>query len=228
MIIFLMFAGGPVNDTLIGDPLLTVPLPSDSMTDVKMSTASLCYEVYGMDDTYFNLLSDGCVSVNAHYVKLNSYLNVVDKIAIRAVDEKGTCKNIEVDLNGCAVLVNRMPLKGHYRSAGIVIRPSANKVRISVPNCNETSTLVMWTICQNNVLNDPFEPDRTFSARMIKFVIARGININESAHGIIGEIDNIIYIITCTFLRHLFLIRLIIVYLVFGIDFDMEYFLAVD
>ena len=189
MILFFIFVGGPINDTLIGDPLLTVPLPSDSMTAVNMSTASLCYEVYGMDDTYFNLLSDGCVSVNAHYVKLNSFLNVVDKIAIRAVDENGACKNVEVDLSGCAVSVNGMPLRGRYRSAGIVIRPSANKIRVSVPNCNETSTLVMWTICQNNVLSNPFEPSQTFSAQMIKFVIARGININESAHGIIGEID---------------------------------------
>ena len=108
-------------------------------------------------------------------MKLNSFLNVVEKIVIRAVDENGVCKNIEEDLNGSAVSVIAMPLRGRYRSAIIVIHPSANKVRISVPNCNETSILVMCTICQNNVLNDPFEQDRTFSAQKIKFVIVRGI-----------------------------------------------------
>ena len=176
-----------MNDTLIGDPLLTVLLPSKSITGLNGMVPSLCYEVYGMPNTYFNLLSDGCISVNAHYVKLNSYLNVVDKITIKAVDEKGACKNIEVDLNGCTAAVNGIPLTRSYKSDGIIIRPSGSRVRISVPNCNETSTLIMWTICQNNVLSDPFEPSRTFSARMIKFVIARGLNINESAHGIIGK-----------------------------------------
>jgi len=43
----------------------------------------------------------------------------------------------------------------------------------------------MWTICQNNTLSDPFTEEQ-FAARMIKFVIARGLNLNESSHGLLG------------------------------------------
>lgn len=154
---------------------------------MDLSDASLCYEVYGRDNTFFNLLSDGCVSVSAHYIRVNSYLNVVDMISIRAVDEIGRCRNLTVELNGCTASVDGMPLSTMYRANGIFVRPYDNRVRISVPNCNETSTLIMWTICQNNMLTDPFDPDVQFSVQMIKFVIARGFNLNASSHGIIGQ-----------------------------------------
>ena len=188
LLIWLSTGPGRVNDTLVGDPLLTVPLPADSIQGMDVSDASLCYEVYGRDDTFFNLLSDGCVSVNAHYTRVNSYLNVVDMIAIRAVDEVGLCRNLKVELNGCAASVDGMPLTSTYRSNGIFVRPYPNRVRISVPNCNETSTLIMWTICQNNMLTDPFDPEVQFSVQMVKFVIARGFNLNASSHGIIGQL----------------------------------------
>ena len=50
------------NDTVIGDPLYTVPV-------FGTQERHLCYEIHGRPMRYFNLISDSCVSVNAHYVE---------------------------------------------------------------------------------------------------------------------------------------------------------------
>ena len=180
-----------MNDTLIGDPLLTVPLSDQTLGAVQgVREASLCYEIHGTDDTWFNVLSDGCVSVNAHYFRFDDNFNFVDKIAIRAVDEQGVCKNILIELSGCTASIdgNLVTSNESYCEDGIFVRPSArgNRVRVSVPNCNETSNLVMWTVCQRNIVTDPFDMMQTYTIDMLKFVIARGFNLGASSHGLIG------------------------------------------
>ena len=175
-----------VNDTVVGDPLLTVPLPSIQDLGIGIDSASLCFEIHGERDKYFNLVTDKCVSVNAHYFTVTDYLNGINIIAVRAVNNNGQCKNISVNLQGCSASVDGVVLTTNYRSHGIFVRRYPDRVRISVPNCNLSSTLVMWAICQNNTLTDPFTEEQ-FAARMIKFVIARGLNLNESCHGLLGR-----------------------------------------
>ena len=187
------FSDDVVNDTLIGDPLLTVPLQEQSLVAVSdIRDASLCYEIHGKDDSWFNIVSDGCVSVNAHYYRFDNNFNFVDRIAIRAVDEQMSCKNILIDLEGCTASIDGVAVSAAspYCLDGVFVRPiqQRNRVRISVPNCNETSNLVMWTICQRNTLMDPFDMMRTYTVDMIKFVIARGLTLGASSHGIIGEL----------------------------------------
>ena len=133
---------------------------------------------------YFNLISDSCVSVNAHYVQRmqqitvngvteSEALNVIDQIGIRAVDNMGTCVNIAVNVLGCAASVNGMS-RLSYQQAGVRMRRFSNHVRIVVPNCADTN-LVMRVFCQN-----------ISGIEMIKFVVSRGLNIREVAHGLIG------------------------------------------
>ena len=148
---------------------------------------SLCFEIHGEVDQYFNLVSDDCVSVNARYVQLNQYLNIIDRVAVRAVDDAQQCRNIAVDLDSCLPTVNGVLLTSNFRENGIFVRIYRSHVRISVPNCNGTSHLVMNVICQRNLtLLDPFTGDRS-RADMIKFVITRGINLNENSHGLLGR-----------------------------------------
>lgn len=184
-----------VNDTIVGDPLLTVPLSLDTMpqelnlpSSPNGNPPALCFEIHGESDRYFNLITDCCVSVNAHYVAINDYFNVMDEIGIRAVDRSGACHNIAVDVDTCSATVDGQKLDGNYRSAGIFVRNQySNHVRVSVPNCNSTSHLVMYIICQRNLsVEDPWG-GQNFKASMIKFVIARGINLNENSHGLLGE-----------------------------------------
>ena len=60
----LLNTGLTVNDTVIGDPLLTVPINAPGFP----SDLHLCYEIHGAANQYFNFISDECMPVNAHYV----------------------------------------------------------------------------------------------------------------------------------------------------------------
>ena len=131
-------------------------------------------------------MTDKCATVNAHYTDLTSYLNVIDQIGVRAVDDNDRCRNIKVDVEGCTTSIDGNPLStGHrYSSGGISVRKYSNRVRISVPNCNEL-LLVMWMICETRTLEYSFNE---VTGDMIKFVVMRGLNFGHRlAHGLLGE-----------------------------------------
>ena len=184
-----------VNDSVIGDPLMTVPVNLRNNSVIpklgENSVLNLCFEVHGDDDTTFNLVSDGCVSVNAHYrqVRPTESQNIIDAVYVRAVDSSGACHNIAVNLNGCSASVDGVNLTSMYSLMGVSVRPYSNRVRIAVPNCQELD-LVMWVICQSRTFWSsqvgPGGEEITFIAEMIKFVIARGLNLQETSHGILG------------------------------------------
>ncbi len=191
ILFFCTDSGILVNDSAIGDPLMTVPL-SVSPEDLALlgtDQVSLCYEIHGRADQYFNLVTDECTSVNARYVAASSSLNVIGDVGVRAVANDGQCRNILVDVDGCTASVDGVALDpmGRYMSAGVSVRRYSNRVRISVPNCNELS-LVMWVFCETRTLDDPEAPNGILVADMIKFVVMRGLNFGHSdAHGLIGE-----------------------------------------
>ena len=177
-----------VNDTVIGDPLLTVPINVINLeSEGFKSNLSLCFELHGESDRYFNLVSDQCVSVNSHYAGV-SIFNIIDEIAVNAVDETGACRNIMVSLkpDECAASLDGFDIDKMTTVDGISIRKYSNRVRVSVPNC-EDMQLVMWIFCLNQTLQG-FDKDTLVSteARMMKFVIARGFNLQETSHGILG------------------------------------------
>lgn len=179
------------NDTVIGDPLFTVPLNVENGFDLLPSRAksldgfpNLCYEIHGEHDQHFNLVSDTCTTVNAHYIASSSPdllgWNVISTIGVRAVNQQSRCVNIEVGVeNGCVPVISedgsssRVFLR--YHSAGITVSKHRNQVRVSVPNCRNIQ-LVMWITCQN-VSGFP----------MIRYDITRGINLRPTSHGLIGK-----------------------------------------
>ena len=152
---------------------------------------NLCFEIHGRADEYFNLVSDSCVSVNAHYQRANPQLssNIIDEITVRAAGLDGICRNIVVRVGNCQASIDGSVLDETYTSAGISVRMYRNRVRISAPNCQDLD-LVMWVFCEQTELRDPElgEPDIVVNVSMIHFVIARGFNIRESAHGLLGKL----------------------------------------
>jgi hypothetical protein len=177
-----------VNDTVTGDPLMTVPVAT------LPDTSTLCYEVHGEADKFFNLISDNCVSVNAHYAKAginnpNITLNVIDAVGIRAVSSIGSCVNIRVGLEGCTASIDGVDLSGMYRENGIVVRKYSSRVRITVPNCEDTD-LVMWVFCTRGGTEDPYTWEY-FSFNFLRFVVMRGLNLREESHGLLGQFWNI-------------------------------------
>ena len=60
--------------------------------NVSEPTVSLCYQVHGQEEHFYNLI---CVSVNAHVSQPTSEVDshVMDAIGIRAIGSNGTCYN---------------------------------------------------------------------------------------------------------------------------------------
>lgn len=197
----MLLVGLTANDTVVGDPLLTVPLHINN-TDVNLpDSISLCYEIHGQDNTYFNLISDECTTVNAHYVAPTGidFINVMDAISIYATDTEHMCHSIEVTRLNCAVTVDGYSLEvmrskrqtlfrsSPYKSNGIVIRRYNNRVRLTLPNCADTS-LVLWIVCESHHVKHPITETDFGRVDMLKFVVARGLNLKEYSHGLLGKV----------------------------------------
>ena len=170
---------------------MTVPILTDEDVAPGDEITSLCYEVHGQADYVFNLVSDACVAVNAHYAKApinssNIDLNVVDAIGVRAVSDSDTCVNIHVGLQGCQATLNGVDINSMYRRDGISVRVYTNRVRIVVPNCADID-LVMWVFCMNGKTEDP-ETWEIFNFNFIRFAVRRGLNLAEESHGLIGKV----------------------------------------
>ena len=150
----------------------------------------MCYEVHGQSDTFFNLISDNCVSVNAYYVAAeNPQKNVIKEIGVVATDRANRCHyvNVSVTENGtCEAIVDWEELVNSSAVIhGVAVKHRIKLVRIDAPNCGLGSEyLVMWVHCQKLMV-------RTMPQTMIKFTINRGLCQRPSAHGLIGKMGTI-------------------------------------
>ena len=100
---------------------MVVPIlaPDDVLKQLNIARLSLCFEIHGYNDEIYNLITSECASVNAHYTDLTHYLNVIDRIGVRAIDETGACRNIQVDINGCTASVDGVPVISTALSSGV-------------------------------------------------------------------------------------------------------------
>ena len=171
---------------------MTVPIRNTGVAESvdTDNVESLCYEVHGEENAYFNLISDECTSVNGYYQRAvappsNLNLNVITQIGVRARGTN-TCWNIQVDLDTCSATVNGAPPPSGGSFDGITVRsyPTSSRVRISVPNCAD-SMLVMWVFCRDGQVEDPITME-FIDIRFIRLVVRRGLNLNEQSHGLIG------------------------------------------
>ena len=191
------------NDTVIGDPLLTVPINADVSNVNLTKPLHLCFEIHGKSDKYFNLISDDCTSVVAHYMTPTNanFLNVIDNVSILAVDHQNQCHEIQISVETCSTTFDghtvhkitsrkRTTIQSPFTYQGINIRSYSSRVRVSVPNCADAS-LIMWIICQSPNVTDPRTRMQLGTVKMIKFVVARGFNLHEYSHGLLGIINSL-------------------------------------
>ena len=171
-----------MEDTVTGDPFFIVPLSLTPNSAPFRDNTSLCYEIHGSPGSTFNLISDTCTSVNALYSvsSVDNRLNFISEIGVKAVDLNGDCVDIRVAVdNNCTVEIRRgnddITVLPRFESGGITVRQSAGSVRISVSNC-ANSRLVMWVKCRE-VNGQP----------QLRFDITRGLNLNPTSHGLLGE-----------------------------------------
>lgn len=151
-------------------------ISNENFTDVT----SLCYEIHGAAGKIFNLISDGCVQVNAEYSAMDipENGNIISKIGVFAYDNTGSCITVEVDVN-CITILNGAPYNSttYFVNGVNIIQQNNTRVHIAVPNCNGSAfdDLVFWVVCQN--IN---------GQKMIKFQVLRGSGLIPDSHGLIG------------------------------------------
>ena len=155
-----------LDDSVIADPQFTVALPDAS--------GSLCYEVHGDANKFFNLISDTCTSVNAYYtaMPLDSSRNRISNIGIRASSggPEG-CVEIEIDHEDCRATVGGREVNNSVHISEVKVEKQVgNRWRVFVPNCGRPG-LVMWVTCTSNRL---------------RFDVTRGSNLRPSSHGLLG------------------------------------------
>ena len=185
-----------VNDTVMADPLFTVPIDTRNTSDILEGTP-LCYEVHGRNNTYLNLVTDDCTSVNAFTTEFLvewqpgeiEAVNVIRVIGVVATDAADECHYIQVqvtDSGMCTAEVDGDSLdSAMLEKNNMTVYHKNNMVRISVPNCERNSRrhLVMWVRCQKLRVADISDDQHT----MAKFIISRGLKHRALAHGLIGE-----------------------------------------
>ena len=102
--------------------------------DIFEQVTALCYEIYGDAENEFNLISDGCVQVNAEYSGTNISVigNVISRIGVVAYDVADDCIKIEVGMDDCVPYVNGVPVDSvDYNLNGVsVSNRNKNRVRI--------------------------------------------------------------------------------------------------
>ena len=160
---------------------------------ISDQTVSLCYQVHGEEDKFYNLVSDDCVSINAHVTQPISGVNshVIDKIGIRAIGNNATyCYDIGIARENCAVTVNGHPvsLNEKFKAEGIevfndrLIARNPNVIRISVPNCGRALVDTINITCtEYQILNSPTPTE------VLELQTMRGVSPIEAAQGLVGK-----------------------------------------
>ena len=190
-----------VIDVVSGDPMFTVPINARSGTFTPGSV-SLCYEIHGEDGQFFNLISDSCLSVNAHYARphLSLPVNVMDQIAVVATNNDGENVNISIN-HQCRAQVNEIDLV-YFNSSGIVVLAVGSQVIVTAGNCNDEA-VVMSVTCERSDIGNG---DNTLITDMLRFSVYRGLALRESSHGLLGEFPlttaTVMYNYTCTASLH--------------------------
>ena len=167
------------NDTVRGDPLFSIPLPSKYINDTELQSIQLCFEIHGESGNHYNLVSDECTSVTAEYSQgvVDSSLNVITKMGVKTQGSNGTCHTIELDLGKCSAYLDGIYINKTSTVSvnGITMTSRRQRVRVSVPNCDRNKRLTMWMICTKRHGED-----------MLELVVARADGLKPAAHGLIG------------------------------------------
>ena len=187
-----------VADRVGDDMVMSVPLevnPSDVC--VSASSLSLCYQVHGKPDTFYNLLTDKCVSVNAHVSRpfSDADAHIIDKIAIRAIGNNGTCSDILIERQGCSVKMNNqsVPINTQFEEDGITVFYNKQFVRnppvihVSVPNCGKPTVDYLFISCTEYHIQGTPTP-----AEILQFGSSREKSFIQPPHGLVGRL--IVYI----------------------------------
>ena len=157
-----------MNDSVIAYTQFIVPLPKDG-------SGAMCYEVNGTTNDFYNIISDICTSINAHFTQhpVRSHLNRISTIGIHAATgDNGTlCVDIQIDLVGCTASIDGTTIISRFVWE-ISVRGFNNRWRVSITNCEHLRAFIMWIFCDQD---------------MLRFDVFRGSNLRPTSHGLLGK-----------------------------------------
>lgn len=163
------------KDVVSDGALLTVRINTQS-DSFSSDDLSLCFEILGQNDKYFNLISDSCLSVNAHYSQSDQtpQINIIDEIAILLTNYIGEKVNISVNKQ-CNVQIGDRSIEQNVNHNGVVVyHQSSSFVSIFSGNqyCGKEGVL-MTINCESD------------DNQGLQFNVFHGRN--GTAHGLLGE-----------------------------------------
>ena len=143
---------------------------------------ALCYEIHGRQGRYFNLISEPCLSVNAHYMLQDpdKPLHFIDEIGVVAINEEGTAIQMKIDRH-CNLFVNGSATNTVFlNSSGVLAEaiPQYNDVVIVTRGsfCGSENETVLWVQC------------RPRPHGLMELHVARDLfPANYSSHGLLGQ-----------------------------------------
>ena len=166
------------NDTVRGDPLFSIPLPSEYITDPELKSVQLCFEIHGQSGHHYNLISGKCTSVTALYSAgvVNTEMNVITKIGMRTQGTSSTCHSMRVDLDNCSASLDVAYMNKSTTASvdGVRLPVRRSHIRVSVPNCEASRSVALWVTCTTRR-----------SESLLEVVVSRGDRLEPTAHGVI-------------------------------------------
>lgn len=180
-------------DTIDGDPLYSVSI--DANDDVP---STLCYEVHGSSNSFLNLVSDRCFSINAHYSEVTGATrrHVIDELTIRTGDLTGQCVDIYISSeDDCQTVFVRRDTRFERVNTTFYLRGvqvtfiGENAVEILLP-CLEIPGQGIRVIlsCPTELYFDPFS-QQLFDKKRLMVEFQRNSTFERTSgapHGLVG------------------------------------------
>jgi collagen type VI alpha len=163
------------------DPVFAVPL--NGPPDMPM----LCYEVYGAPNKSFNLISDKCISINAHYTERvvlarHRPLHLIDRFGFKIVSSiTNNCIDVLVEVTASGLL--KTTLNG---------RVISNKLVVGDVHVTSTDQHFMFTSnnCANGLVAIAVQRKSIHQVGYLEMQLESGKGLTTTSHGLIGQFCN--------------------------------------
>ena len=174
-----------ISDVLSGDPLFAVSV-YPQLDSPLGRLVSLCYQIHGDGNTYYNLLTTEYTSVNGLWSGITDSLNLLTKIGVQAISTTGQCHRILVDLNQCAVSIDGDLFTSDFQTnltTEDLIERNNNEILITLTNGDHPLRLEVE--CKTRTV---FNGEDNVTASMLQLKVIRARNdLNSFSHGLMGQ-----------------------------------------
>ena len=187
-----------MTDVVSADPLLTVAINSQSSSelDSHQQPLSLCYQVHGDGDTYYNLLTTPFTSANGLWSSVDdSGLHLLTEIGVQTLSENGECYNILIQLEDCTITINDFTTKAYVQfiSSGVNVTRVDDRVIVINVSDGSQDDFVIEVECE---VREMVRGGEEMEVPLLQLRVTRPwTSLSGSANGLL---DTVYYIMSVT------------------------------